>query len=548
MTHREILLLKWNRAIVNEAFSLFRVLGITSIPWEVAMKTLRLALSIFLIMMMQAIITAMRPLVPQSPGASISVTITADEYGGLSTGCSLREAITAANTNTTFGGCTAGSPIGGDTILLPAGTYSLTRAGPNEDGNTTGDLDITSDLTITGQVTGATIQAGGIDRALDILSGASATLNNLTITGGHSPNGKDGEADGGGIRNGGILTLNYVIVTGNQAGDGTGGGADGADGGDGGGIYSNGSALTIINSTISDNLAGTGEDSTTYGHGGNGGGLSTDGGTTTITNSTIRDNTAGPGGISNTYGFGGKGGGCFFTGTSTITGSTISGNTAGSSPSYNGGDGGGIYANSSVTLINSTVSGNVSGSSTAVNRYPGNGGGLTLSAPTLIRYSTIYDNHTGTGTYGARGGGISSQSDHYITLGATILAGNSAPGSIFPDCYTTGTVISEDYNLIGDPTGCTIDDPVSHSFLGVPGYTLPALAKNGGPTQTHALLAGNQALDQIVYGALGCGTTYTIDQRGETRPDFSLCDMGAFELQTNYLLDVMGFMPLIAKP
>jgi CSLREA domain-containing protein len=55
---------------------------------------------------------------------AIVVNTTADEYGS-GASCSLREAIHSANSDTAFGGCTAGS--GTDTILLQAGqTYALT--------------------------------------------------------------------------------------------------------------------------------------------------------------------------------------------------------------------------------------------------------------------------------------------------------------------------------------------------------------------------------------------------------------------------------------
>jgi CSLREA domain-containing protein len=46
--------------------------------------------------------------------------------------CSLREAIIAANASTSVP----------DTISLPPGIYTLTRAGANEDAAATGDLDI----------------------------------------------------------------------------------------------------------------------------------------------------------------------------------------------------------------------------------------------------------------------------------------------------------------------------------------------------------------------------------------------------------------------
>jgi len=339
------------------------------------MKINRLFFSLILVVILVLVTTGLRPLAPAAPGTIINVTIFSDEYGGLSSGCSLREAIQSANNKADFGGCTGSGGYGVDTILLPAGTYTLTRSG-DDNTNDYGDLDISSDLTISGQGTGATINGAGIDRVFDILGMPSVTFENLTITSGHSPNGKDGAADGGGIRNAGSLSLNNVVIYGNQAGKGSGGEPDGASGGYGGGIYSNGSALSILNSRISDNSAGAGQDSTESGDGGRGGGIFTDGGTVTITNSEIRDNTAGAGGEITTNASGGIGGGCFCGGTITITGSTISGNTAGSSSSVGGGAAGGLYANGNMTITNSTISGNTSGSTSYEYGSSGDGGGI----------------------------------------------------------------------------------------------------------------------------------------------------------------------------
>lgn len=54
--------------------------------------------------------------------ATITVNSIANTTGG--SNCTLRNAITAANADTTTGGCPAGS--GADTIVLPAGTYTFT--------------------------------------------------------------------------------------------------------------------------------------------------------------------------------------------------------------------------------------------------------------------------------------------------------------------------------------------------------------------------------------------------------------------------------------
>src|SRR5215210_730587 len=60
--------------------------------------------------------------------------------------CSLRAAITEAN-----------ALAGADTITVPAGTYTTTIAGTNENANANGDFDIASPLTINGAGGGATI-------------------------------------------------------------------------------------------------------------------------------------------------------------------------------------------------------------------------------------------------------------------------------------------------------------------------------------------------------------------------------------------------------
>src|SRR5690554_5054767 len=54
--------------------------------------------------------------------AVIEVSTTADQAGA-TPGCSLRQAITAAQTDTAVGGCQAGA--GADSIKLPPGNYRL---------------------------------------------------------------------------------------------------------------------------------------------------------------------------------------------------------------------------------------------------------------------------------------------------------------------------------------------------------------------------------------------------------------------------------------
>lgn len=108
-------------------------------------------------------------------GTTITVTTTSDAVTA-DDACSLREAIIAANTDSAFSDCRAGS--GPDTILfaaelpLPA-TFSLTNIGANEDSAATGDLDIAGTLTVEGMgADGTTIDGNGADRVLQILPGA----------------------------------------------------------------------------------------------------------------------------------------------------------------------------------------------------------------------------------------------------------------------------------------------------------------------------------------------------------------------------------------
>src|SRR5262249_38007941 len=111
-------------------------------------------------------------------------------------------------------------------------------------------------------------------------------------------------------------------------------------------------------------------------------------------------------------------------------------------------------------------------------------------------------------------------------VGDTIFAGNSDG-----DCRATFTSLGG--NLIEDPSQCHITFTTSDDLLGVPAHLGP-LAQNGGPTETHALLADSPARD-----ARACTEADTADQRGVVRPEFGACDIGAFEFTCgNGVVDV----------
>src|SRR5438046_171489 len=111
----------------------------------------------------------------QARGATYTVTTFSDVINAGDGVLSLREAVIAANANP-----------GPDTIVLFAGTYTLTIVGANEDAAATGDLDISDDVTIMGAGESQTfIDASGIsgDRAFQIISG-TVTMSGLAIQNG----------------------------------------------------------------------------------------------------------------------------------------------------------------------------------------------------------------------------------------------------------------------------------------------------------------------------------------------------------------------------
>ncbi len=156
---------------------------------------------------------------------TIEVDTVADEFG-TGADCSLREAIQSANTDSDFGGCTRTDTLP-YTLELMAGEFMLSLPGANEDANATGDLDISTFLTIAGAGASDTIiQAGAIptaaiDRVIHVLSGATVTIADVTIRNGATPT----DGNGGGIANtgGSTLTLVNSVVRDNIAlGDGPG--------------------------------------------------------------------------------------------------------------------------------------------------------------------------------------------------------------------------------------------------------------------------------------------------------------------------------------
>jgi hypothetical protein len=387
--------------------------------------------------------------------------------------CSLREAIINANNDAaTHADCAAGS--GADTIILPAAsTFTVTDIDNTTDGEN-GLPSVTSAITIDGN--GSIIERDPMSADTFRLFHVAAATGDLTLD---ATTVRFGVADdapddvGGGIFSLGPLAItNGSVISGNTATDG------------GGGVAVLYSSLTITGSTISGNTA---SGMISYG----GGGVLAAFSTTEITNSTISGNS----------GFNGGGVNASRYGSLNIDHSTIADNTA----TYGGGVG--VFFNimpGAATLTNSTISGN----SAAVF-----GGGIAgfLSAALGIRNSTVTANSAPDGAGIAFLGGPS-----YLTN--TIVADQVAGA----DCFGGGFT-SQDFNLDSDST-CGLIQPND-----IPGgnANLGPLALNApGTTETHALLAGSDALDNGDCS----GGTVTDDQRTVLRPQGPACDIGAYEL------------------
>ncbi len=249
---------------------------------------------------------------------------------------------------------------------------------------------------------------------------------------------------------------------------------------------------------------------------GHGGGIASESGLLTIEDSTVSDNesVAGGGGIE-IYGI--------TSPTAVILNSTISGNRA---LNAEDGLGGGIHCSDcQLDIVNSTITGNEA----AVE-----GGGISNSGTVTLRNVTVTGNTADADGVPNPfdgiddGGGVQNRSGAALFLKNSILAGNSDKSGEAPDC--TGTATSQDFNVIGDSTGCTIAGTTTNNVAGEDPL-LAALSANGGPTQTHALLAGSPALN--AGDPSGCvdenGGPLTTDQRGFERPIGIACDIGSFE-------------------
>ena len=328
--------------------------------------------------------------------------------------CSLREAIIEAN-------ATAGT----DTIMVPAGTFTLTLARNAADHHTSqqGTLEVQDSVNIIGAGQNTTIIQGGttlatsVDKVIsfnqdiDSFTNASVSVSNLTIQNGNNRGNCCVLADGFGgafdFDTGGngtpgtgnaTLTMTNVTIQNNAITNGQGGGFTMFNTLNGTGF------ATLTNVIVQNNDATAVNDASATCCGDGGGGVIDARSHIVMSNVQVLGNQ--------THSLGGVnpvGGGLFFAGQHTqpqshITGGSISNNSA-------TGNGGGLLTNASVLIDGGTViSGNSSGSAGPSADNSGGGGivndsadGMTLTQVTITGNTTagngggIYTGDTGTG-------------------------------------------------------------------------------------------------------------------------------------------------------
>ena len=493
----------------------------------------------------------------------------------------LREAVTAANTDTSVDGSSPGN--GADIIRFApglTGTISMSL----------GQIEISSSLTINGHGAASTIiDARQLSRIFDItFFDGDVTLSKMTLKNGRVSGDADeflnNDFSGGAIRalSNGKLTISESLITGSSANGRL---------GRGGAIFSTSTDVEVLQSTISGNstVGSEGEGggiyafygdvsigeslvtgNSTAGTGARGGAVNTLNGTVNVSQSTLSNNSttgdqASGGAIHSTFGViavtestltanstigtGALGGAINLpNGLLRLNWSTVSGNTTSGINSF----GGGIasYNSGSMHIANSTLSGNKALGSGEIL-----GGALYFDdGDVTITNSTI------TGNSAPIGGGIGILDDDFgesLTIHNSIVAGNTATTN--PDFTAPGvpeTNLTVLNSLIGNNTGTSLtidtDGDANGNFIGGIGANainplLGPLQNNGGFTFTHALLPGSPALNRgnnslaEVPGDDGLPGTddnnevaLTTDQRssGFGRIRFGTIDIGAFESTT----------------
>lgn len=358
--------------------------------------------------------------------ATITVDTLTDGIGAA--GCSLREAISAANGNANANGCIGLGTYGTDIIELSvSGSYTLTTGSP---------LSVTSAITIqesagvTAVIEAATSANTAAYQVFSVGAAGNLTISGITVRhGGTTSTG----LTGGCIGSSGVLSLtNGTVIDSCRTS------------GNGGAIYANQGSIILDDATISNNQAG----------GAFGGGIfyssSMVGTSISVTDSFFTNNTA-QSGANFAYG-----GGLYVNvGTALVTGSTFTGNRAQGGLSNN--RGGAVFKGSSgiLSIDDSILSDNhVSGNNSFGGAIYNDGGSVTVTT------SVIQRNTAGTNGDAYSSGGTDSITDSCIvangdtavfdTSGGATTATNNWWGSSWGPRVTTAPAGSGSLITTGD--------------------------------------------------------------------------------------------------
>ena len=385
---------------------------------------------------------------------------------------------------------TTGGPGGFGGAVTPAGSTGGAACASNC-GNSGGGGIKTGDNGVAGSGSGAGA-GGGTPDGLGGAGGNGGAGGGDSSGGGGGGFGSCGGAAGGDFGAGGAATGGADNLGGGGGGVGGGGGYGGCSYAGGGGFGGGGGDAPF---GVGSGGFGGGGGLGTGGVGGFGGGTGT-----------LSANGCYVGGSGSGAGFGGA----IFNhnGTVQVTNSTFNANTAkgGIGGNQNGsGFGGAIFnLNGTVTLTFSTLAGNIADDGGAVYNL-----GYKLAK---VAASLTLD------------GSILSNSANAAATAVNDLV-SSPPGAVASgapnDAIETVTYSNANIVVMSNTSNAQVSgpDPITTD----PG--LGTLALNSpGSTATMAITAASSA-----FNVVSCGTT-TVDQRGVSRPQATLCDIGAYEL------------------
>ena len=419
----------------------------------------------------------------------------------------------------------------GDTIRIGAGTFA-------------GGITITVNLTMIGAGAGATIIKGGgstpnapVVRIGIFLaqSEPSVSISGVTVTGGANSSDTDaGDDTGGGVKvepaagatpgtvgPAGTVVISNSVITGNsvtptttdRCGDGC------LYASSAGGGIANYGAMTVVNTTVTNNTALTPGPDVDANSGRGGGIFNGRVGTLTVLTSTITGNTVevGPTGTGSIYS---AGGGIESYGPTTIDRSTISNNRVIGAGTAAGADnlgiGGGVHVTSSATIQRSQIIGNsVSMTGPAQNMGAGAGGidddGSLSLANSVVSNNHVSQNYTGSvapQNNGADAGAM--EVDGSVSIANTTFDANTASTTSQIASFAGGPGATGGALLLASPTPVSITNSTFTRNIARGTTAFGTMTAEGGAifnfstvTMSNSVVTGNSAMASAKSGTAG---------------------------------------------